>query len=391
VFNGDGDDVRHAWASTYLRQAPWNDPWITYGYGLPDEAQVIRVPIEAVDGPGWLGQLESRSNIIDSVVGSAGEIVVVQTSGLASAHDEAGNSELAFTKHRFCVSGDCVCPPKTQHEGEHMADSDIQMPFVLAFNAPEGGSTYSVVGKTLEEECGPQQSEPPPPAGGDTCGSGCAGSNGDPHMVTVNGAYYDFQAVGEYTLLRSADGTIEIQARQEPYEDSASVAINTAIAARVAGHRVGVYSNDGNLTVRVDGQPADASRPIDLGNGAQVSQHQRGVEIQAQDGTQVWALSSGGYGITVQVRPSDGLRREGVGILGRVLPGGLGVPALPDGTRLARAANADQRYQSIYGTLGPAWRVTDANTLFDYDSGKSTASYNQPGFPSRPRTSPSST
>jgi hypothetical protein len=36
-------------------------------------------------------------------------------------------------------------------------------------------------------------------------------------MLTVSKNRYDFQAAGEFTLLRSADGSIDIQARQEPY------------------------------------------------------------------------------------------------------------------------------------------------------------------------------
>ena len=39
--------------------------------------------------------------------------------------------------------------------------------------------------------------------------------NGDPHIRTVDGKYYDFQAVGEFTLLRDTEG-LEIQVRQTP-------------------------------------------------------------------------------------------------------------------------------------------------------------------------------
>ncbi len=40
-------------------------------------------------------------------------------------------------------------------------------------------------------------------------------SIGDPHTRTVNGTNYDFQAVGEFTLLRDGD-QMEIQVRQTP-------------------------------------------------------------------------------------------------------------------------------------------------------------------------------
>jgi hypothetical protein len=399
TLNGDASDVRDAWAPSYVRRSSWGDPWVAYGFGLPDDAQVVRHPIGALDDPGYLGSLDSRSNTIDSVEESAGEIVLVQTDGLASARDDAGHSDVSFSSRRFCVSGTCTCPPKTLHAGERMADADMTMPFVLAFDAPEGGARYRVVGRSLEDECGRDQDEPyplpgtgvPGTGGGNTgegdqdtpCGSGCAGSNGDPHIGTVNSAYYEFQAAGEYTLLRSPDGSVEIQARQEPYKGSDHVAINTAVATRVDGHRVGVYFTGAALVARVDGQVVDGSPPVDLGDGAQLARHTRGFEIDLPDGTQLWALSVGAWGINVQMRPSEALRAQGMGILGSVIPGGMGVPKLPDGTRLPRPADQPQRYQMLNQTFAGAWRVTDASTLFDYDPGQSTASYTKPGFPNQ--------
>ena len=40
VLHGDANEVREAWAPSYLRQDGWGDPWIAYGFGLPDDAQV---------------------------------------------------------------------------------------------------------------------------------------------------------------------------------------------------------------------------------------------------------------------------------------------------------------------------------------------------------------
>ena len=71
----------------------------------------------------------------------------------------------------------------------------------------------------------------------------------------------------------------------------------------------------------------------------------------------------------------------GVGLLGPVAHGGLGVPALPDGTQLPATTDRHQAYVMLYGQFADAWRVTDATTLFDYDSGKSTASYTIKPYP----------
>jgi hypothetical protein len=72
--------------------------------------------------------------------------------------------------------------------------------------------------------------------------------NGDPHVHTVDGKRYDFQAVGEFTLLRDREG-MEIQARHWPVETAmpitdsytglkSCVSVNTAVAARVGSHRI---------------------------------------------------------------------------------------------------------------------------------------------------------
>jgi len=45
------------------------------------------------------------------------------------------------------------------------------------------------------------------------------------------------------------------------------------------------------------------------------------------------------------------------------------------------AKDAHERFTVLYGRYAEAWRVTDSTTLFDYDSGKSTATYTIKSFP----------
>jgi hypothetical protein len=394
VLNGDATDVRNIWASTYLRRSDWGPDWTAYGFGIPDKAQVIQHQVQAGSAPGYTGDLQSRSNTVLNVNGADGDIVVVDTSGLASAHDEVGGVAMDFQSRSFCVGGTCKCPDGTLRAGQDAADQQLIMPFVVAVNAPEGGAAYSVYGVKLEDACGkqptPQPSYNPQPAG--PCANGqCGQTNGDPHLQTVDMHRYDFQAAGEFTLLRSADGTLEIQGRQEPYKPSAggfqvngltaNISTNTAIAARVNGHEVGVYVVGGALQVHVDGAVTGVTAAVDLGNGARIAPYPKGYEIDFPDGTKLWALSVGEWGINALVKPSADLKKSGVGLLGPVIPGGLGVPNLPDGTRLPAAANRHDRWTVLYGQFADAWRVTDSTTLFDYDSGKSTATYTIKGFP----------
>ncbi len=197
VLNGDASDVRDAWAANYLRQNDWGDPWIMYGFDIPAGAQVTRHPAQALPDPGWLGSLESRSNTVLSVGSSDGEVVTIATSGLASVHDDTGQSAVAFQNHSFCTDkGGCVCPPNTLLAGQDMASQQLTLPFVAAFDAPEGGSRYSIIGSKLSDLCGRQPTPEPKQPNGPCGAMACPNSNGDPHIVTVNNYRYYFQAAG---------------------------------------------------------------------------------------------------------------------------------------------------------------------------------------------------
>jgi hypothetical protein len=394
VLDGDAEDVNAAWAPLHARETSWNDPWIPYGLGLPPDLRAPRTPVRAT-GAGYLASLPDRSNAVYTVTGSDGEIVVVETDGLASAHDGALDSDLAFTSRRFCVDGDCICPPGTRHAGEHVADAEMRLPFVVAFQAPAGGAGQRLSSRTMEQECGRDERSPapsahpsgkPPVAGGHKpprCGNRCPGSNGEPHMRTVDGVPYDFQAVGEFTLLRTPDGTVEIQARQEPIGRRDSVTINTAFAARVNGRRVTIYATSTGLELRLDGVAQTGTDSVDLG-GARVQRHATGVELDLADGTVVWVLAGGGYGLFATVDPSPAVVESGAGLIGRSAPG-LRIPLLPDGTALPAPKDRHDWYAMLYLRFADAWRVTDATTLFDYDNGKSTASYTIHDYPTAPK------
>ena len=84
------------------------------------------------------------------------------------------------------------------------------------------------------------------------------GANGDPHMASSDGLFYDAQVLGEYVYLESTPGSggdFMIQARHErsaPEQLNGPTSI-TALAIRVDGHLVEVYARP--MTVLLDRAP----------------------------------------------------------------------------------------------------------------------------------------
>ncbi|MEM7480967.1 MAG: hypothetical protein AAF481_07310 [Acidobacteriota bacterium] len=239
-------------------------------------------------------------------------------------------------------------------------------------------------------------------------------TEGDPHIRTVDGVYYDFQSAGEFTLLRDED--MELQARQTAVSTngplppnhhtglSSCVSVNTAVALRVGTHRVtyqpGLPSsseddvqNDefqvgaleasdrstGRLVLRVDGQPVDLNAgPVTLAEGGRVlaTSADDGVQVQYPGGTTVvitpgfWTRYQIHY-MNIDVRHARAVR----GVMGAVAPGEW-LPALANDTWLGpRPADLSQRYVDLYQTFAESWRVTGATSLFDYAAGLGPESY----------------
>lgn len=210
------------------------------------------------------------------------------------------------------------------------------------------------------------------------CRSGCAESIGDPHLTTVDGTEYEFQGAGEFVLLRGAAGAVEIQVRYEPlFRDSDyDVSVHTAVAARVGDHRVGWYDTG---EVRVDGEPVAGTGRLALGDGW-LSHDLGATTVGFPDGTVMYLI-----GASILVDPSDALRSDGVGLLGRVEPGGFPVPPLPDGTTLPEPPDPDAAFEALYRRFGPAWLVPEGASLFDYREGETSSGYFLPDFPQRAR------
>jgi len=213
-------------------------------------------------------------------------------------------------------------------------------------------------------------------------GGDCAMSNGDPHIVTVNGGQYDLQSAGEFVLLRSADGSFEIQSRQVPVEGSPGVSINSAVAMRMGGQRLGIYleGNGASFGTMIDGQQVELSEPMEIGGGRIVPNGQTSIDIEFPNGAWASAINLGSYGINFLFSPTSDLRESGTGVMGAI-GGGDWLPNLPDGTAITRPADRHERYVQLYERFADAWRVQQAASLFDYEPGTSTDTFTIRPYP----------
>jgi subtilisin family serine protease len=174
--------------------------------------------------------------------------------------------------------------------------------------------------------------------------------DGDPHIKTVNGLYYDFQTGGEFVALRGQG--MEFQTRQHPVPSLPWVSVNTAVASRVNNYRVtwqpgdGVTPDPSGLQLRINGVVTSLpSGGIALGVGGKVSPlGSNGITVDFPDGTKMtananfWAYGNVWY---LNVRAYNTLATDGI------------MGALKQGEWTSTG-------------FSDKWRVNKDTSLFDY-------------------------
>jgi hypothetical protein len=218
-------------------------------------------------------------------------------------------------------------------------------------------------------------------------GGKCAISDGDPHLTTFDKYNYDFQAAGEFVSVRSATGDLEVQVRQSALPDDRTVSVNTAVAAKVGADKIGFSMDGGVIAAKVNGQavtPNTGDTPLPGGgvltrSPAPAEYSGDAYTLRWPDGSMIDLEPIAPWGIRLSSSLADARKGQVTGLLGD-FDGNRENDLTPKGGQpLPQPPSFEQRYREF----GDSWRITQAESLFDYAQGQNTDTFTDRTMPER--------
>lgn len=225
---------------------------------------------------------------------------------------------------------------------------------------------------------------------------------GDPHLSSFDGASYSFQTVGEFVLVKSSSGNMEVQTRQRAQTDD--ISLNTAVAMNVAGDRFCVYAQekpDGNTStpVRLNGEALYVDElTYYLPHGGTVRKSGRNNYLVTWPTGETASLDihNGSFSfinVSVQVFPcADSYE----GVLGNAngrtsddfetrgnasRPENLAFHTFGNTNDPSAQAMEREYLAWMSKDFARSWRVDQPTSLFDYGFGQSTLTFTDESFP----------
>ncbi len=225
----------------------------------------------------------------------------------------------------------------------------------------------------------------------DLYGCGCkedpnknaATSTGDPHITTFDGLYFDFQGYGEFIATKSTSDNFEVQIRQEDLHSSGKVTMNTAIAVQTGSDVVSIMMKPNRLFINNQAQNFASFTFQALKNGATINkikiENYEVINISLKNGDLIKVNFHGSSFLDYSISPSINRKSKLIGILGNYDSDKLNDVQVRNGENILKDGKLP--FGKLYSSYADSWRITNANSLFYYDSGKNTDSYTQKSFP----------
>jgi Bacterial Ig domain/von Willebrand factor type D domain/RTX calcium-binding nonapeptide repeat (4 copies) len=194
---------------------------------------------------------------------------------------------------------------------------------------------------------------------------GNGGSVGDPHIFTFDGFHYDFQAQGDFVLVRGLDSDLEVQVRQTPWALNPETTINTALATVVDGNKVEFYADQSSFWVNNVQLSLGLGQSLSLGEGSISRTAISGYGLPGDLYTIAYpngdVLNNSVYaGFLMDPILDLANSRNVVGLLGNNNGNADDDLSLRDGTVLVDPLTPEK----LYGEFASNWRVTEGESLF---------------------------
>ncbi len=227
-----------------------------------------------------------------------------------------------------------------------------------------------------------------------------ASNVGDPHLLTFDGLFYDFQDTGEFTLVQSTDAnSFTVQARMREWNLGDAVgdkfSVNTAIATQMGAYKVGFYI-PGSLPYDPADFGLDASEftneipALYINDQAHIIPDNGVILVDDgyihRQGDTYTVINGFGDRFTVTIHDkyidfvsyASSQRSAGTveGLLGNYDDDTTNEYKLDDGTDLGSSISV----ATLYDVFGEDWRITQGESLFLYGEGETTSSFDNPDF-----------
>jgi hypothetical protein len=209
-----------------------------------------------------------------------------------------------------------------------------------------------------------------PPASSCTCTGISGSSSGEPHITTLDGLYYDFQAAGDFLLVENGPSFI-VNVRQQWTPNRPNVAFNKAVAMRMGKTRVAVFLDPARLVVDGKHVALANGQTLSLPDNVEVSRNGNDYVIKRSSGEtvrvkvvdSVWVKILGGHFLDVSVS----LNYTAYGGMRGLLGNGNGDVYHEIATRDGKVLAQPVSFEDLYHRYGASMSIKPEESLFGED------------------------